>query len=224
LATKAKNAKTIAVVGGGAVGVEVSGELKDKYPNTTVDLYTGTMGPLYPMIDQKGVTHAEKALQGLGVNVINKVKAHDVTETSMVVNGKKKSYDLIISAIGVTPNTDFLPKEMLDDRGYLKTDQHFVNETHPNVMGYGEVLSVTDYSAFSIMYKQPKVLGKTIQNFVLGQDVTLSSFSKGAVSILVPIGKNNGVGYLYGYRLPTFVVKFMKSRDYMIPRVGSTFK
>lgn len=39
---------------------------------------------------------------------------------------------------------------------------------------------------------------------------------------LVPIGPNGGVGAVFGWKLPGFAVKMIKSKDYMIGQAGKT--
>lgn len=39
---------------------------------------------------------------------------------------------------------------------------------------------------------------------------------------LVPIGPNGGVGAVFGWKLPSFAVKMIKSKDYMIGQAPKT--
>ncbi|PVI00438.1 FAD/NAD(P)-binding domain-containing protein [Periconia macrospinosa] len=84
---------------------------------------------LLPRLNPKYATKAEKQLQRLGVSIlhytrqIGRVANTDGTFTCMLNNGPAITSDILIQATGVYPNTSFLPRHMLDEAGYIITDQ-----------------------------------------------------------------------------------------------------
>lgn len=216
LSKKISNARSIAIIGGGSVGVELSGEIMEKFPKVNLDLYTGSQLPL-PFLKSSDSKYAEKVLAGLGVNVINDIRINRFTASSLHDGSEKKDYDLVIPTTGVKPNTLFLPKEMLDDKGYLLSDKHFVNPIYKNVIGFGEVLSITDGSIVDINTNQINVLDQTFKKCVLGQTLKLKDYTKGPFTMIIGIGKQHGIGYIYGNRIPEFAVRFFKAKSYFIP-------
>lgn len=82
-----------------------------------------------PKLPKKIGSRAEQQLKGLGVHLVKQVRVVDAVEnfgeqskTKVILsNGKSLMTDVYIAATGVSPNTAFVPREVLDDNGYIIT-------------------------------------------------------------------------------------------------------
>jgi len=94
------------------------------------------LGP--PLMSAVGET-AKRDLERLKVKVLPNSKVSDATQkkgkTIIELNGGKRTLtaDLFIPAFGVIPNTGFLPKEMLDNAGFVKQTSSLRVDGHKNI-------------------------------------------------------------------------------------------
>lgn len=219
------DAKKIIILGGGPTGVESAGELGYQYgKEKEIILYTGLKGPLAALGESRSKTSAEK-LAALGVKVINDKASHslesDNTQAKVIFDdGSSEVADLVIPAYGLTPNSEFLDKKFLDTKGFLKTDEFLRVEGYNNVLGFGDIVSMGERSFVDIMYAQKSTFEATVSHEFFGADLKLKSYSRLKPTLLVPISQEGGVGVAFGWNVPNFLVKFLKSKDFMIPNAG----
>ncbi|CAK7900197.1 apoptosis-inducing factor 1 [[Candida] anglica] len=218
----------IAIVGGGPTGVETAGEIAYSYPKKEVVLYTGSSGPLDFMGTKKSNT-ASKMLTDLKVKVVNNKRSTSVVTAE---NGKttltfgdegSEVFDLYIPAISGKPNTSFIDSKYLDKGGYLDVDSHFRVKGHPEVIGFGDVLSIAKKTVVDIKFYQTKVFVATIKHDLFNKG-SLVSYATGSLTIGVPISRNGGVGLIFGWSMPSFLVKVSKGKDFMIPKAIDAYK
>lgn len=136
------------VIGGGYVGVEMAENLKER--GVTVTLVEAAPHILAPF-DTDMVVLAEKELVKHGIRLLlnDGVKAFldldNHVEVTLASNTKLQG-DLVILAIGVTPDTGFLKESGLEfgPKGHLIVNEHM--ETNlPNVYAVGDAVEVVDF-------------------------------------------------------------------------------
>lgn len=144
-------ARSIAVVGGGPSGISSAFNLKRVYPSKAVTLFFPgqQLLPGYPdstrryhreLLAKEGVTLKAGHRAVLG----DDLTTSDWTHGCLEFEGDHPNYraDLIIWAAGrLKPHTDFLPKDMLDAAGFVRTD------TCLNVEGYVRIFAIGDVAA-----------------------------------------------------------------------------
>ncbi|KAI5239933.1 hypothetical protein E4T43_06444 [Aureobasidium subglaciale] len=119
-------------------------------PQAKVTLIAGA-DKLLPTLGQKLSDWAVSPLKQVGVDVIYSLCT---TSTEQAADGTTLVYldddmtiecDLFIPAIGVRPNTAFVPKNLLNKKGYIKTNTSTlqVDEAGPCVYCVGDVESYT---------------------------------------------------------------------------------
>ncbi|KAG9612153.1 hypothetical protein KCU77_g1276, partial [Aureobasidium melanogenum] len=218
------HAKSIVVAGGGPSGVELSGEIgeflngatswfkkKSRLPKTKVILLCGSE-KLLPVLRPTLAKQAEAYLARVGVSL-------------SLSNGETLVCALYLPATGVTPATGYIPYELLDDQGYVKTNPETlrVDEAGVGVYAIGDV---GNYSRGGIMdiYDAIPVLMTNIQRDLLAAHMDVNARPTGgdrkyrkntAETQLVPIGRSKGVGAFNGSRLPTLMGYMIKGRDYL---------
>lgn len=223
-----KSAKKVIVLGGGPTGVETAGELGYLYgKEKEIILYTGMNGPLSTFGENKSKSSTEK-LTTLGVKVINNKKstsseAKDRQYKVIFEDGSFEEADVVIPAYGLTANSQFLNKNFLDSHGYLKTDEYLRVEGHNNVLGLGDILSIGEHTVVNLTYAQKSTFESAVDlEFFGNKNSKLKPYSPTKTTIVVPISRNGGVGLVFGWSLPNFLVKLLKAKDFMIPKAGGT--
>ncbi|KAG7663167.1 uncharacterized protein J8A68_003345 [[Candida] subhashii] len=218
-----KEAESIAVIGAGITGVEVVGELASNYSKTkSIDLYTGAEYPLPELRESHRIAAAER-LTNFGVNIINneRVGVNKDMKSVILNDGTTKQYSLIIPAFRNFPNTEFLPKQVLNDSGYVYTDKHLRLEQYHNVFCLGDIIEMGAGSCIDLMFSQKEVFESVVDFEIFEQkSVQLKEHKKSETGYryVIPLGKDGGIGAAYGFSLPNFIVRLSKAKDYYIPR------
>ncbi|KAF1355174.1 hypothetical protein BDV97DRAFT_344869 [Delphinella strobiligena] len=240
---KIDKAKTIAVAGGGPAGVEVAGEIGEYLngaagwfqkrpgkPKASITLYSGAE-KLLPILRPALSEQAEVFLARVGVDVVHNVKM-DRTEDSadgktkiVLSDAKEVECDVFIPCMGVIPMTEYVPKEFLTEKGYIKTNSATlrVDDAGPRVYAVGDVASYTRGGILDIMEAIP-VLMTNVKRDLLAAHKDPSIKPTGpdrkfrpntTETQLVPIGQSKGVGAFNGNKLPSIMVYMIKGKDYM---------
>ncbi|KAG9522697.1 hypothetical protein KCU93_g6943, partial [Aureobasidium melanogenum] len=237
------HAKSIVVAGGGPSGVELSGEIgeflngatswfkkKSTVPKTKVILLCGSE-KLLPVLRPALATQAETYLARVGVSVKYNSRVESTEKLGdghtklSLSNGETLVCDLYLPATGVTPATGYIPYELLDDQGYVKTNPETlrVDEAGVRVYAIGDVGNYTRGGIMDI-YDAIPVLMTNIQRDLLAAHKDVNAKLTGgdrkykkntSETQLVPIGWSKGVGAFNGSRLPTLMVYMIKGRDYL---------
>ncbi|KIV90731.1 hypothetical protein PV10_05357 [Exophiala mesophila] len=229
------SAESVLVAGGGAGGVETAGELGYVYGNKKqITLLSGTTHLLSSLHNQKIGQDAASRLKQLGVEVINdnvRVVEHTQAGGKHVLklsNGETKTVDIYFEAVGDKPNSKFVPNEWLDEKQRIKTDAHTLRLDVPDVTGvyvFGSVGSYSSGSMLDIMFASGALL-ESIKNDISGQAPgprTKNIYKKVTSDMMfVPIGPQQGVGAAFGWKLPSFLIKMAKSKDFMIGNAAKT--
>lgn len=218
----------------GLAGLFSSAPKDPKVKITIVTSDTKLLPVLRPAIAKK----AEQILAKVGVNVIYNTRVESVlpvgagnedpatlsldgvtTKTTVTLsNGETIDADLYIPATGVRPNTQFIPKTLLNERGFLENNAKTlrVDAAGPNVYAVGDVASYCVGGVMDI-YSAIPVLGENIKRDLLGDKATGADkeyVPNKKETQLVPIGRSKGVGAIFGFKLPSFFVWLLKGRDY----------
>ena len=119
--------------------METSAEIAFKYSDKNVVLYTGASRPL-PSFPKSTSSKATGKLNQLGIEIVNGERVNVKDKTIEFADGSTKSFDLIIETLGLLPNTDFLPKKVLNEYGYVETDEYLRLKDHHNVICLGDVV------------------------------------------------------------------------------------
>jgi NADH dehydrogenase FAD-containing subunit len=215
--TRIANASTIVISGSGAVAVEMAGEIAEGYPDKKVTIVSGS-SRLLPVLGEKASGIALKRLKKLGVEVLLGVrvlgKSEGGKEGSVKIDGGKViEADLYIPAIGVIPNSSFIPPALLDASGYLITtpEQKVSSPDISDVYGIGDI--TTNPSKMAVTITQQ--IAVTVAN--LKHDIEKTgkrkAFQTETTTLVIPIGEKGGVaemGDLGGLVLWSWVVSLVK--------------
>ncbi|KAF1994751.1 oxidoreductase [Amniculicola lignicola CBS 123094] len=105
-------AKRIAVVGGGAVGVELAGDIKDHYGGEKYVTLFHSRGQLLNLFGKRLQEHTMEAFGALGVTVVLNERPKLVQEDGewRIEDKKGEVFDLVIPCTGQRPNSGLLAK------------------------------------------------------------------------------------------------------------------
>lgn len=182
-----------------------------------------------------------------GIRVIEHSR-QDGKEVLKLSNGETRTVDVYIEATGDRPNSKFVPQDWLDDKQRVKTDPATLRLDVPGVTGVYCIGSVASYSDGSVMdvkfakgalletikldlqghgmLSQPLI--RLLTSKVTNKDSAPGPRTKNVYKKItkdmqfVPIGSQQGVGVAFGWKLPSFLVKMAKSKDFMIGQAVKT--
>lgn len=241
LASKIESAKSISIGGGGITGVELASEIMDAYPDKEVTLYFGMGNGLTPDLPEAQRNEITQTLETkfkvnlqpgkvIGVNTESENGRKNVQ--IQLPDGKEttQTTDLYIPAVGHTPNTWFLPKTVLNDKGYVLSDTHLrvsgVSDVYvtgdASALSYGDVISIKTFDPV-LQETISKELGTPMEerkSLVFRSNVP--EIPQMSSTFIVMMGRSGGVGAVYGYRIPTWLVKLIKSHDALLSKVNMT--
>lgn len=143
-----KNVESAVVIGGGFIGVEMAENLRER--NVDVTLVEAAPHILAPF-DTDMTVIAEKELQDKGVKLIlsDAVKAFEEKDNKIQVSlnsGKKISGNLVILAIGVSPDTTFLKDTGIEigPRGHIVVSNTMETNIR-DIYAVGDAIEVVDF-------------------------------------------------------------------------------
>ncbi|MFM7334036.1 MAG: NAD(P)/FAD-dependent oxidoreductase [Tabrizicola sp.] len=224
-----KAATRIAIVGAGAVGTELAGEIAHHMPDKQVTLVSSDPA-LFPMMPTKLGTKLLTKLRAMGVDVILGAKAENLqslTEpyagTLRLANGREMAADLIIPAIGSRANSDLLatlPGAEKSTTNRFKTDGWMRPSSLPNVFAAGDAADIGDAMTIVAISRQAPWLAKTLTALLAGKDLeSLKPFGpwqKGKTPLLVPLGPKRGASFLVLFTAGGFLTAMLKGRHVFI--------
>ncbi|KAM0723672.1 hypothetical protein Q7P37_000660 [Cladosporium fusiforme] len=252
--SKLASAKSILVCGGGTSGVETAGQLAT-YLNYTrhwplrravpspkkIILLTGTDRCL-PTFPTELSAKAERKLRSLGVDIRHNLRVTSVREDSDLTGQVQTELsdntslitDAYIACTGVSPNTAYAPRPLLDPTGYIATNAATcrVDPAGARVYALGDVASFSQNYTLDAYAAVPVVQANLLKDLLAhelrlaspygGNQVAIDALQDAVYvrrekdSLLCPVTRFGGVGILIGWGLPSWLVHRMKGRDYRV--------
>lgn len=145
--------KEVAVIGSGYIGIEAAEVLSKKGKHVT--LIDGTKYPLGKYLDDDSAKIIEKELLNQGIDLVNSEKVEElITDGENIqkvkTTSKEISADVVICAIGVTPNTEWLKNTInIDQRGFIEINE-YLQTSAKDIYALGDATKV-----YSIPANQP---------------------------------------------------------------------
>jgi len=152
-------------------------------------------------------------------------------------NGETLDADIYLPAMGLKPNAAWVPPELRTEAGYVEANSTTlrVDKAGPRVYVIGDVGSYSRGGIMDLLYSAFPVLAANVKRDLLHFAAVGDAADDGAAAEkaalpgkdreykenlketqLVPIGRSMGVGAVFGWRLPSFMVWVIKGRDYML--------
>ncbi|KAF8220606.1 FAD/NAD(P)-binding domain-containing protein [Tricholoma matsutake] len=227
LHTKFSKAQNILLVGGGAVGFELAGEIKDIWPNKAVTIVHGEKQLYNSAYPDKMRKAAEASMQKRGINLVLGDFV-DLAETAQVEgvttrSGKSlKSVDLVVQTRGPSPNTAFVSASIgaaaLSDRDLIRVRPTLQLQEYDNIFAGGDVIEWKEQKQAAKAGPHGTLVANNILALLSGRK--LKEY-KGALEMIVATnGKNGGITYidaLWGILLGDWFARMIKSKGLLVP-------
>lgn len=214
-------AKQIVIVGGGAVGFELAGEIRDKYPDTGLAIVSASEQLVCPDFPPKFQSAVEYWLQYGDIKVLHgkldldNVRLNSVERQTLQVGDTELQADLVIPCIGLPPNTKeaarLLPDSCIDEKGRVKVDDYLGVSGCPGVFALGDICNTEEHKMAAHAGAHADTV---VGNIVLGAGGRQPRpYSQKFVGMIVPFGARAGLGSVNGWNLPSFLCVRLKSAD-----------
>ncbi|XP_041453522.1 ferroptosis suppressor protein 1-like [Lytechinus variegatus] len=229
---KVKAAQRITVIGGGASGVELAGEIATDFPKKDVTLIHSRDTLLETAVSLKLRNVVKKQLLDLKVNLVMGEKVLDLAQIPTDLSGGFREVktdkgtvvpaDLVFICIGMTVNKmaydDSLASAM-DERGALRVNPYF------QVEGYEDIFAIGDCCTANLqkMANKAKAHGESIaRNIPMKADgKAMKPYKSPGVVYAVSVGRNKGAIQLGNTVIGSWFVKRIKGKDMFASRLWS---
>jgi NADH dehydrogenase FAD-containing subunit len=231
-----KSANAVAIVGGGAVGTELAGEISSAYPGKAVTLVSGSPS-LVPGYSNKLADTLAAQLRNKGVSLrfnhrVEGLAVLDHPFTGSLGDNLGGAEQLVFPALGARPTTDVfrqMPGTSFDAQGRVEVDGWLRLAGFRNIFALGDAAATGDPMTIVAITRQVPWLAKTIRAMLEGQKVeSLSPYKPWPTrGILVPLGPRDGASALpvlrNGLLVGRWLTSLLKGRELFIPRYLKEF-
>ncbi|TCD68495.1 hypothetical protein EIP91_010670 [Steccherinum ochraceum] len=212
-------AKEIAVVGGGAVGIELAGEIRDVFPSKKIYLVHAASQLLNDVYPDHFRSFLAKIVTRRNIELVLGDRLEVPPEGTVGVttqNGRSlPNVDLVVPCFGPKPNTGFISSlgpSVLTERGFVKVNRTLEVQGHPGVFAMGDVCDLPEQKQLGKNGWHTPVVAANLQSFLAGQPLT-RLYKTPPELIAIPVGKTDGAtyfGYLWGIVLGQWITKMIK--------------
>lgn len=217
-------AKSVLVIGGGAVGVELAGEIASAFPNKDITLaHSGNA--LLAILKPKAQRKALEQLTAKGVKVkLNRRFNLDTNQYRCSNTNETMKADLVYTCVGMVPNTEFLRTglvNVLDDKGLVKVDSFMKVKGYDNLYALGDCADLDDHKHGYLASVQGGMLADAILRKAKGKKV--KPYKTPPVAVITPTGTDTGVAQMpFGVTTAKFFIN-MKQKDLGISNMYKMF-
>lgn len=207
--------------------MEMAAEIKTEYPDKKVVLIHARIALADPQLLPSVRQQAKEVLLEKGVELLLGQKVSNLSELQLNVTrrntavttdtGTNLTTDLIICCTGLKVNSAAYASSFsgcLADNGALKVNHHLQVEGFSNVFAVGDCADVKEPKMAYHAGLHAAVAVSNITNSLSGKELT--SYHTGNVTMLLAMGRDDGVGQYNGFRLPRCLVVLGKSRDLLL--------
>lgn len=228
-----KAVRRIGIVGAGAVGTELAGEIAHAMPDKKITLISD-MDRLFPTMPDKLGTALAKKLRDAGVTLILGKKAENLQSMTepyagrlKLSDGSEQDFDLIFPVLGSRASSeliDVLPGMQKSTANRVKVDQWLRPSLLPNVFAAGDVADAGDGMTIVATSRQLPWLTATLKGLVAGKPLEEMKPYKPwgpKAPILVPLGPKRGNSFLGLFTVGDLLTRKMKGEDLFVTKYSN---
>ncbi|KAJ7164387.1 FAD/NAD(P)-binding domain-containing protein [Mycena filopes] len=221
-----KQAQKIVLVGGGAVGAEFAGEIKNVWPEKQVTIVHGGTAILNATYPAKFRTNLAKSLEARGINIlledfIDEIPLPGSTTSVTTRKGSVIGADLVVPTRGPRPRTEFVAKSLgaatFDERKQIKVKPTLQLTDHPDIFAIGDAINTVEQKQVMKASAHAAIVAANTIAYLSG--LPLKPYKGSIEMIVVTNGKDGGEGYfgiLWGITLGAWFARLMKSRNLLV--------
>lgn len=222
---KLKAARTIGIVGAGAVGTELAGEITHAMPDKKVTLISDT-DRLFPTMTDKLGDGLAKKLRDAGVKLNLGKRAENLKSITepyagglKLSDGSEHEFDLIFPVLGSRASSELLenlPGTTKSTANRIKVDQWMRPSSLRNVFAAGDVADAGDGMTIVAVSRQLPWLKATLKDLIAGKKLEDTKPYKPwgpKAPILVPLGPKRGNSFLGLFTVGDFLTRKIKGED-----------
>ncbi|KAI0655398.1 FAD/NAD-P-binding domain-containing protein [Cubamyces menziesii] len=224
-----EKAEHVVIAGGGAVGIETAGEIKDIWPSKKVTIVHSEAQLLNDAYPQKFRKDIERRARLRGIDIILGDKVDMLPETTIGVvtrNGRRlPDVDLVVPAFGSRPNTGFISSlggGVLTRRGTVRVNKCLEVLGHHGVFAAGDVIEWNEQKQAVKASTHAIVVAANVINFLECKPYK-KTYKGNYELILIPLGRISatmgGAGYfvfLWGIMFGDFFSRLLKGKDLLV--------
>ncbi|KAJ3212498.1 hypothetical protein HDU82_000919 [Entophlyctis luteolus] len=235
-----KRAQSIAIVGGGVVGVELAGEIATDYPGKKVTVIHSAKSLVNRNgLKPKATALVDEQLKALGVTVklnqrvlpngdsiLPNGASYSLTpQTLRTSTGDVITADVVFLCTGLaTPNSSAvsagLGDSALDGSGYVRVEPTGQLKGHKHIFALGDVSDMDNLKLAYVTGSQSAIVASNIAALITNPSSSLKTYTKqqpGAFAVL-SIGRNGGVMQTPMGVLGAWTAKTIKSGNLFLPK------
>jgi len=197
---KFENAKNITVIGGGPVGIEVTGEIAVKYPEKIITLISQSTillkrtAPNAHTKILKAFTKLANVRPILGVKVIG---YDNETKKIKLDSNLELDADLVIPCTGFIPNTEYMKEttmvSKLTDSGLVKVNSYLQVEGMFNVFAGGDIIDLPEENLAQNAERHAEVMVENIISLASVGKPTKSYSPNTTPTMVISIGPKSAM-------------------------------
>jgi len=200
------SAKSVLVIGGGLVGVELAGEIASAFPDKDITL-AHSADTLLGNMKAKAQSKASEQLNAKGVKIKfgRKFKKHgDAYRCSM--SNETLRVDIAYECVGMVPNTEFLKAEVKD---------------YENLYSLGDCATLDTHKHGYLASVQGEMLAKAILKSAKGKKI--KPYKTPPIAVITVTGSDSGVAQMpFGVTTANFFVN-LKQKNMGISNMYKAF-
>jgi NADH dehydrogenase FAD-containing subunit len=213
-----EKANSILIIGGGAVGVELAGEIAYKWKDKKV-IIANASSRILNELDEKMTERSEKLLKEMGVQIFNKTRLSENKDGSWSdEKGKRLTADIVYQAVGMSLNSAWLDNSEIEktEKGAVKVERDLRVKGFDNIFAIGDVNDIPELKLGALAVMQANLTAENIKKLIKEPTARLKSYKPSKPMSLIPIGKKSGAVQLpFGH--PHFLIS-IKQKDLFVSK------
>lgn len=215
-----KAANNIAIIGGGVVGVELAGEIKDVYKDKKVTLYNRgdrVLSSLSTSTSKRALNHLNKLGVETKLNSKPVVEKREKNKVILKLNDENIVYDVVYETFGNRFESDFAKKDFINSvnqKNQLIVDDYLKVKDATNIWAIGDINNVDEIKLGFLATKQAKFVAKNLYKEIKKKKVKKYKPMKKAFA-LITVGRKYGIGQAPFGRCDT-LVKYKQKKNLFV--------
>ncbi|KAF9531421.1 FAD/NAD(P)-binding domain-containing protein [Crepidotus variabilis] len=228
---KFKNSRNVVLIGGGAVGFELAGEIKDFHPNTKVTIVHKQLLPLNNAYTDRWRRYILSRAQKRGIDIVLDDAVDDLTLANgkILTRGNRSiPADLVVPTFGSRPNTEYIKTfdaSVLNSAGEVRVQPTLQVTGHPRIFAAGDIIEWKEEKQALKAGNHAKVIITNILSLLNGSG-KLKEYKSGFEMIILTDGPNGGTSYfglLWGLIFGGWFTRLLKSKSLLIDMMKTSY-